>query len=443
MTMPSMESLLDQYRQSIQPRFLNQIARELGWRGKKCLYMPRVVLWLMIGQRLQTPGTLANAVSRLVHGGLSCLVRRGCRRRASRLSARTGAYCRARQRMPVEMIRGVTAQLTAELEKKWEPSPEGLPIYLIDGTSLQLQNEEELVASYPPARNQYRRCHWPVMRLVVLHNARSGLALQPAWGPMFGAQAVSEQALGERLLEQVPSGGVVLGDRNFGIFAMAYRAAQKQRHVVLRLQKNRALKLADRLVPGSDLPVIWYASDWDRRMHPQLPVDAQISGRLLICFRPGWREPLYLFTTLTLPADQVVKMYGLRWNVETDLRSLKRTVHLHRLTAKSEDMFSKELWAGIAAYNLVRAVMWAAARQANLDPRQLSFSQVLYLVEAFLPDLLDDLAAAKVQRSLRRLIRSAADCTLPRRSKHRSYPRAVWAPGFRYNNRREPAEKSK
>lgn len=443
MTEPSIVGALDLFRQSINPCWLNAVARELGWRGKKCFFTPRVVLWLMIGQRLHAPGTLADAVSRAVHGDVICLLPRGRRRRAAQLSARTGAYCRARQRLPVEVVRRVAEKLTAELQKKWGRPPEGPPVYLIDGSSLQLQNEPELLACYPPARNQYRRCHWPVVRVVVLHNARTGLALQPAWGPMFGPQAVSEQALAEPLLEQVPSGGVLLGDRNFGIFAIAYSATRKQRHVVLRLQKHRALKLADHLVPDSDLPVIWHASDWDRRMHPQLPVDAQISGRLLICFRRGWREPLYLFTTLTLPADQVVEMYGLRWNVETDLRSLKRTVRLHRLTVKSESMFSKELWAAIAAYNLVRTVMWSAAQQANLDPRRLSFSQVLNLVNAFLPDLLGDPASPKVQQSLRRLIQSAAGCTLPRRSKHRSYPRAVWATGFRYNNRREPAEKCK
>ena len=38
---------------------------------------------------------------------------------------------------------------------------------------------------------------------------------------------------------------------------------------------------------------------------------------------------LYLFTTLALPFEEIVALYGRRWSVETDLRSLKRTMQLH------------------------------------------------------------------------------------------------------------------
>jgi len=70
---------------------------------------------------------------------------------------------------------------------------------------------------------------------------------------------------------------------------------------------------------------------------------------------------LYLFTTLPLTVEQLVQLYGQRWNVETDLRSLKRTVDLQVLHCKSADMIAKELVLAIVGYNLVRAVMNAAA----------------------------------------------------------------------------------
>src|SRR6266851_4888868 len=75
------------------------------------------------------------------------------------------------------------------------------------------------------------------------------------------------------------------------------------------------------------------------------------------------------------------------FRVETDLRSLKRTVGLHQLSSKSPDMVEKELLLAVAAYNLVRAVMCLVARRANLTPRQLSFSFVQTVVEAALPGL--------------------------------------------------------
>ena len=104
-------------------------------------------------------------------------------------------------------------------------------------------------------------------------------------------------------------------------------------------------------------------------------------------------------------------------------------------------MIDKEIWAAVAAYNLVRAVIVLAARQAHLDPRQLSFSAILYLVNDALPDLLA-CSPHKARRELRRLIDLATTCTLPRRRHPRSYRRAVWRPG-RYPAKSEPTGASK
>jgi hypothetical protein len=73
------------------------------------------------------------------------------------------------------------------------------------------------------------------MRLVVFHDAFSGLALRPAWGPVYGETAVSEQALAEQAIERLPADAVVLGDGNFGIFAFAHAVQQSQRSMILRL----------------------------------------------------------------------------------------------------------------------------------------------------------------------------------------------------------------
>jgi hypothetical protein len=151
--------------------------------------------------------------------------------------------------------------------------------------------------------------------------------------------AVSEQALAEQSVERLPEDAVVLGDGNFGIFAFAYKVQQSQRPMILRLTQARAQKiLGSELVKGTDRKVVWQASRWDRDAHPQLPEQASVEGRLVVCANPSRPdELLYLFTTLDLPVEEILGIYKLRWNVETDLRSLKRTVGLHRLSSKSLD----------------------------------------------------------------------------------------------------------
>jgi hypothetical protein len=138
---------------------------------------------------------------------------------------------------------------------------------------------------------------------------------------------------------------------------------------------------------------------------------------------------LYLFTTSGLPPEEVVARYGQRWSIETDLRSLKRTVQLHHIRARSVDMMEKHLLMAISAYNLVRAVMCLAARRSRIDPRQLSFNRVLTVVDCAWHRLVNAPTEQQGQREFRRVLDLAADCTLPRRRKRRSYPRQNWRRG--------------
>ena len=92
---------------------------------------------------------------------------------------------------------------------------------------------------------------------------------------------------------------------------------------------------------------------------------------------------------------------------------------------------------GVAAYNLVRATMYAAARVAGIDPRQLSFSRVQDVVNASLPNLMAADSPEAYQRLLDRMLRRAAQCKLPSRRQRRSYPRAVWPRCSSYPKRKK------
>jgi IS4 transposase len=87
------------------------------------------------------------------------------------------------------------------------------------------------------------------------------------------------------------------------------------------------------------------------------------------------QEMLYLFTTVQEPAAEATTLYKERWNIETDLRSLKEQVRLHAIAARSPGLIACEFYLAIASYNLIRAVMSEAARSINVEPRRLSFSR--------------------------------------------------------------------
>ena len=440
MTSPNPLQLLRLFQKVAPAAFFQQLCKENGYDFRQGVYSAAVVVWLMIWQRLQGNRGLAAAVQHLLQGGAGELVGDCKRWNQDRVSAATGGYCQARQKLPKLIVSQVNDRIIEQLRTEMQEGWKGLsrPVCVVDGSTLQLRHEPELVKAFSPGRNQHGENHWPVMRIVVFHDVFSGLALRPAWGPMYGETAVSEQALAEQAVERLPADAVVLGDGNFGIFAFAHAVQQSQRPMILRLTQARAQKiLGSALVEGTDRRVVWRASRWDRDAHPQLPEQALVEGRVIVRANPSRsKEFLYLFTTLDLDANEILGIYQLRWNVETDLRSLKRTVGLHQLSSKSLDMVEKELLLAMAAYNLVRAVMCLAARRTNLTPRQLSFSFVQTVVEAALPGLDNAATEEQYQRRLDRMLRYAAQGKLPHRSRVRSYPRKIWAQGGHFPMRK-------
>jgi hypothetical protein len=139
----------------------------------------------------------------------------------------------------------------------------------------------------------------------------------------------------------------------------------------------------------------------------------------------GQWQQLYFFTTLTLPPGQILNLYGYRWNIETDLRSLKREARLHMLEARSADMVEKELLLGVAAYNLTRAAMNEAGAALGLDPRRFSFSQAQDTLHAFLPLFANAASDQEYQQIMTQMLRAFGQSKLPKRTR-RSYTREVW-----------------
>lgn len=418
---------------------IEYLQKQMKGKVRRGVFTAQVVIWLMIRQRLQPRGTLAAGVESLLTGEADHLLSSCKRAREKRLSHRTGGYSHGRQRLPQLLCRQVLAELIIRLREILNPGGARLA-YVVDGSSLELEASAALCKLYPPAQNQHGRAHWPVLRMVVLHEVETGLAEAPQWGAMYGPQAVSEQQLAEQAFEALAPGSILIGDRNFGIFSIAWAAQQHSLDVVIRLQNERAGKVAGGpIAREGEQTVCWKPSRFDGRKGGGIPPDASLNGRL-ISIRIGRgksKQWLHLFTTLSLTKQEVLALYGKRWNIETDLRSLKRTVGMHHIASRKESMVVKEILTAIAAYNLVRAVMALAAHRHRLSPRQLSFTFVLNVVNARWPRLQTATDGESYRREVHDLIDAAAQGKHPNRMKRRSFPRAVWGRGGSFPSRKE------
>lgn len=404
----------------------------------------------MVLQRLHGGASLETAVLELVRGLPAEFWPRPCKRlrqwRENGISpsSYTGAYNQARQALPLAVVEKSCDRMFTELMARVDQSASGKTsrAFLLDGSSMRLPHTPALCKLYPPGSNSHGENHWPLLRVLVAHDVHTGLAMRPIWGPMHGPEAVSEQGLLEESIDRLPDGSTVIGDANFGVFSVAWAATQGQHPVLLRLTKSRARRLAgEALRDGIDREMVWTPSRYDRRSHPDLPSDACVKGRLLVRkVKPdNGDEPflLALFTTLPTSQQEVFGLYGQRWAIETDLRTLKSTLCLDQLTCTTPDMVAREIDMAIAAYNLVRSLIAHAAGQSGISPRGYSFTKVRRIVETFTPLLAAAPDAQTAKQIFDQMMKYVHQARLPRRKRKRpSYPREVWKRGGTFPNRK-------
>jgi hypothetical protein len=406
-------------------------------------------MWLLVVQRLHGGASLETAVVELLSGlpasfwPIPCKRIRDWQEQSKPVSSNPGAYHQARQSLPVSVIQQSCDRIFEELVVLTAGTGPALATraFLLDGSSLRMAHCPSLAQQFPPGRNQHGENHWPVMRMLVAHDVRTGIAMRPEWGPMNGPDAVSEQSLLEKALGRLPAGSVVIGDANFGVFSVAYAGQQSGHPVLLRLTRVRAQRLlGEDLQDGIDCPIEWKPSRDDRRRHPDLPADACLSGRVIVRqVQPhNGCAPLLLALFVTLPwvESELLSLYGQRWNIETDLRTLKTQLRLEQLTCSTPEMVAKDITMSIAAYNLVRALICLASQQTGIPPRGYSFTKVRRIVEAFTPKLAAAADHQEAKRIGEQIMYYVQQAKLPNRRRRRpSYPRTVWNKGDKFPTR--------
>ena len=425
---PDVAELVPIYQRWLPSEVIARLVSETEKKFYSRLLPPILVLWGFIFQRLNHDHSCDAAWSYLSSEYVQERFQPD-KPRPKRLSESTSAYCQARQRLPLSVARGALSETARALHQELGEGAlwHGRRVSLFDGSTLRLAATPELTNHYGVARNQHGASHWPLMRVVAGFDLYSGALHAIAEGPYRG----SEQALAVDVMRQMGPGWVHVGDCNFGIYHILQVAVAMQSDVLVRLKTKQAKSLVPQLRSGMDVDLVWSASPFDA-CEPDLPTPS-VAGRLIYVRleKDGFRPiDLYLFTTLTdreaYPADDIVALYGQRWNVELDFRHIKIMLDMEALEGKSLDIVCKELLLGLLAYNLLRGLMAIAAVQAHHSPLELSLAQCWRRTTDACRSLPPDAPPPEVERVLAGLLVRLGNCVLPKRKRERFEPRAVW-----------------
>lgn len=392
----------------------------------KMVYTNGVTLWMLILQRLGGGKTLKEVISQVLTHDRH-LLPDNKRVRENTLSENSAAYARGRQRLSLDTIHRFSECVCNYLGQISEPILGSQRIFILDGTTITLPPTPALRAAYPPAPNQYGESVWPVAMLMVANEMQSGCALLPQVDPMYGEHNASEAEQARRIVKQLPPRSIIMADSNFGIYSVAHHSTQSHHDFLFRLTKSRfkplrrRAELIDQGPTHKTYRLVWKPSSKDRKTNPDLPTETSLEV-LLHEVEVSPELTLYLVTNLDLDGIAAANIYQRRYDVEFDIRDLKVTLDTENIRAKSVEMFQKELYTSVIAYNLVAQFRRQAAKVAKLKPRRLSFKDVW----TTLKDRLLLQPACNVEQWLERYAEAlyrASQKKHPQRKAPRSYPR--------------------
>jgi len=348
---------------------VRKLVGELMPEYRDRVFPPLTTLAMFLKQVLSADRSCINALEEAVASGLV----------PDDASESTGPYCDARARLPVELIQRLCQLFAQEMSRlapeawKWRDRE----VKAVDGTTVLMEDTEPNRMQYPQHGNQKTGAGFPIARLVAVISITTGAVTGVAMGAYKG-KCTGEHALFRELHQCFSKGDVMVADAYYcSYFLIAALLAMGvdfvfERHGARKTNFNRGVKLGtrDHLVKWErPRRPDWMTEEEYAACPEELTVrEVKVRGKILVTSFVKPRK---------VPKKEVGTLFEQRWHIEVDLRNIKTTLGMEKLSCKSPEMCAKEIRVYMLAYNTIRLLMAEAALMAGLRPRQLSFSHTV------------------------------------------------------------------
>jgi hypothetical protein len=351
------------------PELLSVIEDNLPAHRER-LYHPTQTLAMFLSQAMNADASCQNAVNNVaIHRMLGGF---------SPCSARTGGYCRARQRLPTELVstlvRTTGAMMAKQSSSAWKM--QNRTIKLIDGTTVTMPDTSANQQRYPQQQGQKPGAGFPIARAVAIICLSSGAVIDAAIGAYQGERG-SEHALLRPLLDTFQSGDVVLADSYYASYFLLAALQARGISFVMPQHGSRKTDFRKGLRVGTRDHVVL----WQKPRQPRWMSAADYAAMpATLAIREVRAKRKTLVTSLSVhdaSKHALADLYQQRWHVELDFRCIKAVLGMQQLNCKTPEMNEKEFWVYLLSYNLIRLMMAHSALLAGKLPRQLSFKHAL------------------------------------------------------------------
>lgn len=389
--------------------------------GLRGVYTTAVMVWSFLGQVLRDgkEASCQSAVARVV----SYCNQAGIHSPSSD----TGDYCRARAKLSEDALHDLSREVASELEESaderwlWK----GMHSKLIDGFTFTMPDTPDNQSKYPQSRSQAPGIGLPIARAVALVSLATACVMDCAIGPYRGKET-GESALLRSILPALRPGDLAVMDRYYCSFMMiAMMLAQGTQVCARRHHLRHSDFRRGRRLGKYDHIITWTRPtrpEWmDQALYDTIPTTLELREIRYNVVEKGRRtKSLTVITTLTDPdqytKEEIAELYGFRWNVELDIRSIKQSLNLGHVRCKSPEMVRRELWTTLLGYNLIRTTAAAAALLHDKQPRQVSFTSTCqYILASWMLTSCRKIDPDELEDYTHQLLKQIAECEVANR----------------------------
>jgi hypothetical protein len=327
---------------------------------------------LLWRDRLLTPlVTLRLFVLQILHGNTSIAhLRQLCG-----VDFAPSSYCEARQRLPLEVIRGLLSTML-----QWAGQSAnavtllGQRVFICDASSHSMSDTPELRGCFGLPPSTKPGVGYPVAKVMGLMDAATGLFATLIGVPLF----THDMRHVLQLHPLLRAGDILLGDRAYCTYAHLALLHMQGVLGCFRLHQCRKCPPGRQQWNRQKKNPAWISME----QYQLLPLDLEVRVIRYTIEQQGFRtKEVFLATTLldeqAWPDEKLRELYCQRWHIETCFNHLKTTMKMNVLKCQSEDGVMKELAVYLLVYNLVRLAMLKAAERQQTIVQRISFVDAL------------------------------------------------------------------
>lgn len=380
------------------------------------VYTPAITLWALVSQTFfaKEQRSCGAAVMRiaLLWAKLGRQV----------LNTNNGDYCRARLKIPFEAVRQITrslatrVELAVDLQALEDPSPvdqkqldeqserELAPeviarcktpakigrVLLLDGFTVTAADTPENQERWPQNPAQKEGLGFPIMRCLALVSMTTGMLIDMVEAAYSGKQT-GETSLARQLFDELRPGDILVADCYLCTYFIVAACLQRDAEIVMKNHHKRSddPEGCFRYRGNAQRMTTWHRPsrpEWmNQEEYDRLPETIVVRQVDVIVDKKGFRTERFTVATTILDrsnftSDWIASIYRSRWLVELDIRSIKVSLNMDILRAKSPPMVLTELWSCLLAYNLIRMKMLQSGITIDRDVRSMSFTQTMTLL---------------------------------------------------------------